>query len=265
MKLSIGVLLVGSLDWESKDYGDVFHRRITANDCQRIARRTKWRKERLMSDAASEFYVSAPIRYGRKSRTRGNSFTTVFSPELASRLGRAKAVRCKRDVTSIDDLTSEAMELWVAESSETHRGKLSANWGCVTLLVPEDFLNGSDRDERTALLANWTNRVTLDTDYGRASFSTKDREAARGNVIDGGRLKISWPALDDGKPLPLNLLLATVTDPEIGQTVTKDYPSPQNIAKAWNDAPEYAYYFRYNRLAGIQTAEDSEIEKFLKK
>ena len=257
MKLSIGVLLLGSLDWESKDYGDAFHRRITANDRQRIARRTKWRKERLMSDAASEFYVSAPICYGRKSRTRGDSFTMVFSPEFASRLGRAKAVRCKRDVTSIDDLTSEAMELWVAESSETHRGKLSANWGCVTLLVPEDFLNGPDRDERTALLANWANRVTQDTDYGRASFSAKDRKAAGGNVIDAGRLKISWPTLNNGKPLRFNLLLATVTDPKIGRTVTKDYPSPQNIAKAWNDAPEYTYYFRCNRLAGIQTADDS--------
>ena len=146
-----------------------------------------------------------------------------------------------------------------------HRGKLSANWGCVALLAPEDFLNGPDRDERTALLANWANRVTQDTDYGRASFSAKDRKAAGGNVIDAGRLKISWPTLNNGKPLRFNLLLATVTDPKIGRTVTKDYPSPQNIAKAWNDAPEYTYYFRCNRLAGIQTADDSEIEKFLKK
>jgi hypothetical protein len=129
MKLSIGVLIVGSLDWESKDYGEAFRRRLTADDRERIARRTKWRNDRLMEDVASEFRVRVPIRYGRKSITRGGSFTMVFSPEYVSRLGTAKAVRCKRSVISIDDLAAEAMKLWAAESNDTHRGKLSARWG----------------------------------------------------------------------------------------------------------------------------------------
>jgi hypothetical protein len=128
MKLSVGIIVVGSLDWESKDYGASFERKLSADDRRRVARRTAWRNNRLMQHAASQYRVRVPIRYGRKSASRGDTFTMVFSPEMASRLGSAKVIRCRTDVTSIDDLAAEAMELWVAESDETHRGKLSASW-----------------------------------------------------------------------------------------------------------------------------------------
>ena len=141
-----------------------------------------------MNEADSEFRVSVPIRYGRKSVTRGGSYTMVFSPEYTSSLGMAKVVRCKRDVTSIDDLTAEATELWVAESKETHRGRLSTGWGCVALLVSDTFLDGPDREERIGLLANWAERVAQEKNYGRAGFSAKDGEVAGGDVIVGGRL-----------------------------------------------------------------------------
>ena len=138
MKLSIGVIVVGSLDWESKDYGPSLRWKLKPGDLKRIERRNKWRNERLVANA-EEHRLRVPIRYGRRSRNREGTFTMVFSPELGSRLGIAKAIRCKRDVTSIADLTAEAMELWFAESNETHRGKLSASWGCVTLLIAPRF------------------------------------------------------------------------------------------------------------------------------
>jgi hypothetical protein len=59
------------------------------------------------------------------------------------------------------------------------------------------------------------------------------------------------------------LLLAAVTDPEIGVRGKLDYPSPKEIADAWNRAPEYTYYFRNNRLAGIEPADDTEIGELL--
>jgi hypothetical protein len=78
-------------------------------------------------------------------------------------------------------------------------------------------------------------------------------------------LQIPWPMLVDGGPVPLDLLLATVTDPQIGALGKSDYPSPKAIADEWNRSPAYAYYFHNNRLAGIETAEDAEIRKFLSK
>jgi hypothetical protein len=188
MKLSIGVILVGSLDWESRDYGPSFSRKLTLDDRRRIERRTEWRSDRLLKDASTEYRLRVPIRYSKRSRTRGSTFTMVFSPEYVTRLGIAKAIRCKRDVTSIDDLVAEATELWVDESNETHRGKLSGSWGCVTLLLPPNFLNAPDRKERSALLANWAEVAAREKTYGKARFSAK--EVAGGNVIAAGQLQI---------------------------------------------------------------------------
>jgi hypothetical protein len=141
-----------------------------------------------LKDASTEYRLRVPIRYSKKSRTRGSTFTMVFSPEYVTRLGIAKAIRCKRDVTSIDDLVAEAAELWAAESNETHRGKLSGSWGCVTLLLPPNFLNAPDRKERSALLANWAEVAAREKTYGKARFSAK--EVAGGNVIAAGQLQI---------------------------------------------------------------------------
>jgi hypothetical protein len=67
-----------------------------------------------------------------------------------------------------------------------------------------------------------------------------------------------WPTLDDEKSLPLDLLLATDTDPQIGLPGTSGYPSAEDIADAWKSNPKYAYYFHYNRPAGIETADDGK-------
>jgi hypothetical protein len=107
MKLSIGVIVVGSLDWESKDHGPPFRWKLEPGDAERIEHRTRWRNNRLAKN--TEYRVRVPIRYGRKSGKRENTFTIVFSPEFGNRLGTAKAIRCKRDVTSIADLTAEAV------------------------------------------------------------------------------------------------------------------------------------------------------------
>jgi hypothetical protein len=264
MKLSIGVIVVGALDWESKDYGPSFRWKLKPGDTERIERRTRWRNDRFVKNA-DEYRLRVPIRYGRKSSNRGNTFTMVFSPEFGTRLGTAKAIRCKRDVTSIAELTAEAMELWVAESNETHRGKVSASWGCVALLIHSNFLIGPDREERANLLASWAKRVAREKTYGQGRFSARDKEIAGGKVIVDGRLQIPWPMLVEGGPVPLDLLLATVTDPQIGASGKSDYPSPKNIAEGWNRAPHYAYYFLNNRLAGLETAEDADIGKFLNK
>lgn len=259
MKLRIGVLVVGSLDWESKDYGPSFHRELDEKAHAQIDRRTKWRRNRLKSDAASEFVVRVPIRYGRKSCSRGNTFTMVFSPECEERLGIAKAISCAAEVSSIRQLVAEAEELWVAESSSSQRGKLSSNWGCVALVLPQDFLRRAPQDERKALLDAWATRVSREKSYGKLGFSDEDKRMAGGPVISDGCLRIDWPKLLDGGELPLDLLLATPTDPQ----VSSSYPTPEDIAKAWKANSDFSYYFHFNKRVGIRTADDDEIDRFL--
>ena len=105
---SLGVLIIGSLLWESNQ--------------QRVA----WR-ERL--DMGRPRHVRVPIRYGRFSERR-RAYTMVFWPDLAeNRFGHAIAIQCRSY-----DIVEEAKCLWVAESKTPVEGGVSASWGCVALL-----------------------------------------------------------------------------------------------------------------------------------
>jgi hypothetical protein len=57
----------------------------------------------------------------------------------------------------------------------------------------------------------------------------------------------------------LDLLLATATDPQIGSK-RSNYPTAKEIADAWCSKPKYDYYFRFNKMTGIRTADDDEID-----
>jgi hypothetical protein len=89
LNLRTGVLVVGSLDWESTIYGGAF---VATLDPVR----SNWRKTRLKVDKRSTQYVRVPIRYGRLSESRGNTYTMVFSPELGPRLGVSARTEASR-------------------------------------------------------------------------------------------------------------------------------------------------------------------------
>ena len=84
MPLTVGILIIGSLLWDK--------------------RQQAWRNARL--DMASIDSVTAPIRYGRLSSSRGNTYTMVFSRGCDT--GQGAVVRCMHPVSSVDDLISEA-------------------------------------------------------------------------------------------------------------------------------------------------------------
>ena len=138
---SLGVLIIGSLHWDP--------------DC----RRKKWRADRLLN-LHSERFVRAPIRYGRRSRKRGCSYTMVFSSGLgADQYGRAIVVPCKHRVYGKDNLIREAECLWAVEA-KTKPGdprRLSADWGCVALLVNPNLTKS---DQLCTLLDGWNERVS---------------------------------------------------------------------------------------------------------
>src|SRR5260370_7892191 len=123
--LTAGVLIIGSLLWDSKKG------------------RPAWREARL--DRTSAQSVTAPIRYGRLSESRGNTYTMVFSRLCDA--GRAKVLRCTRSISTPEDLIVEAEALWKAEQPGACPGRIAAEWGCVALLcnpdrqIPENLLN----------------------------------------------------------------------------------------------------------------------------
>ena len=235
--LLLGVLIIGSLYWD------------------RACHRTNWRRDRL--DQCRGRHVRVPIRYGRRSKTRGCSYTMVFSSGLgADDYGRAIVVPCSQRARNVADVVDEAVCLWTAETPQgkNSQGRVSAEngWGCVGLLPnPERPLPADVR-------AGWKQQVSREPRYGR--LNAADNEDAA--VDESGFLTIPWPESEDGSGLEVDVLLATATNPTIDGG---DYPSAQQVADAWNsrDGRDYVDYFCKNRAYGIKTFQDDSIQERL--
>ena len=232
MPLTAGVLIIGSLLWDS------------------TKRRPVWRETRL--DVASTQTVTAPIRYGRLSESRGNSYTMVFS-RLAP-TGRGKLVPCSHTISTVQDLVAEAECLWKAEQPGAEAHRIGSDWGCVALLcnpyrdIPEDLLKG------------WSGRVASEPGYGNVS-QTKEEGVL---VNEQGLLRIEWPRLvGRDAAADLDLILVTANDPEITPS-SPSYPTAEVIAEAWNRAGKHVEYFWRNSDNGISTFQDAEIRALLR-
>ena len=237
-KYKIGVLIIGSLYWDKK-----CHRR-------------KWRCDRLRK--SEKQYVKVPIRYGRLSSTRGNSYTMVFSTWLCrEKLGRAIVVPCAQDINTGENLVKEAECLWTAETTDgdNPHNLISAKdgWGCVALL------KNPNRTICDDLHDSWTKRVCEESKYRKKIISAYGEEEI---VNQCGFLKIPWPKTVDGSDLNFDALLATVTCPKPDKG---RYPSAQAVADAANKSDKGREYFCKNRKHGIETFQDDEIKGHLAK
>jgi hypothetical protein len=230
LPLNGGILIVGSLLWDE--------------------RREGWRRSRLDMESAES--VTAPIRYGRQSETRGNTYTMVFSSGCDT--GKATVIRCRHAASSSDDVICEAEHLWAAEQNAAVSRTISANWGCVTLLF------NPERNIPQAFLTGWANRVAQIPNYGNMPQLPEEGRL----VSDGGLLQIAWPRrAADGSAVSLDFLLATATRPTLtGKRLS--YPTVEMIANAWNaDTGNHVEYFWKNNDHGIQTFQDNAILQLL--
>lgn len=117
MNFTVGIWIIGSLMWDKREH------------------RESWRQDRLWIDAAIR--VRSPIRYGRVSGERSNTYTMVFSnASFPSQLGWALVVPCRCSVSDPEQLIKEAEALWMAEQSKSSKlSRVSADWGAVGLLL----------------------------------------------------------------------------------------------------------------------------------
>ena len=227
MPLNAGILIIGSLFWD------------------REKGRPAWRDARL--NMARSQNVTAPIRYGRLSGSRGNSYTMVFSRLCLG--GQAKLVPCSHTILTVQDVIAEAECLWKAEQPAAIAQRIAAKWGCVALLC------NPNRDIPDALLKGWEERVTREPGYGNVTQAQDEGIL----VSTDGLLSIDWPRLvDSGASADLDLLFVTANDPEITAS-SPAYPTAEAIAGAWNAAGDYVEYFWKNRDCGICTFQDTEI------
>lgn len=244
MDLHAGILLIGSLYWETT------HK----------SHRQEWRNDRL--DISAEFYVRVPIRYGRRSHKRNDTYTMVFSQlcQRTHKCGQAIVIPCQQPLSSHKDLIHEAKQLWWAEQScrpaKSDIG-LATDWGCVALLT-----NPKGQKLPPEWRDAWMKTVS---ETGQRSYGGLKCASDEEPIVDAsGMLKIDWPrAVDSGKLgqlTRLDLLLATANEPDL---VGSQYASSQAIANAWIRVPGEARYFRENRKSGIETFQDESINALL--
>jgi hypothetical protein len=241
MKLTAGILIIGSLHWSTEPH------------------RISWRDNHLQK--AKDVAVKVPIRYGRVSRSK--TYTMVFAP--GSDMEQARVFECKLTVSCIEELVREAQALWLAESPDGSPRQptetLSGGWGCVTLLVNDQS------NVPQSLLDQWAERISQER-FGRVRQRSYDSQRYSVNgvssITDQGTLAIDWPnRADTGQRFAgRDLLLATATRPT-PYLDTGDFAPVEVIADAWN-AVKDATYFRCNRANGFRTFQDAEIAALLR-
>ena len=234
--MRVGALIIGSLAWDPSDL------------------RRDWRETRLSMEAAQR--VTAPIRYGRLSWSRGDTYTMVLSPsciESGTGTGVGLAVPFRHEIGSAKDLIEEAIRLWRIESNEdgVSPGVLSAEWGSIALLL------NPDRSRPPGLLTAWAGAVSCSPGYG--GLPTSEGESC---IVDAsGLAQCPWPSVvESGRPVPLDALLGAATAAEIKNG---RYPTSASVAEAWRDRPEEAKYFWKTRECGIETVHDEAVLRAL--
>ncbi|MBV7270663.1 hypothetical protein [Winogradskyella luteola] len=224
-----GVLIVGSLLWERSEI------------------RSKWRRESLR--ITNRVNIKAPIRYGRISESRYDTYTMVLSSKCNSKndIGRAVFVPFLNDRLSIERIIEESKFMIDAERNKVKDfNRLNWGWGCVGIVInPKHFKN----DELKNLLNTWSEN------YSRGFDPQQYKIGDEVPIINsGGVLNITW----DNKIDDYDFFIATVTKPNV-----KAYPTEEVIANLMIEN-NYFDYFENNINNAISTFQDKNIELILK-
>lgn len=229
--LRIGVLIIGSLLWETNTH------------CRKA-----WREDRL--DMSNRKLVQTHTRYGRVSESRSRQYTMVFSPSAAS--STAFVVPCRATVTSASAFFEEAEQLAGREGYGT--GSRWPVWGTVAVLASPTFDSSGLADD---WMQYFQGRVHSDCEV-----LTRHGPGEAPSVNRNGFLQVGWPkGITSEVVSECDAILATANAPR--PWTTARYATPQQIAEACVDAGR-ADYFRNNLLAGIRTADDFEIWRHIK-
>lgn len=232
--MRVGILIIGSLFW---DWSHI---------------RCRWRQERLC--CSQRRVVTAPIRYGKKARKRGDTYTMVFSRSAGN--GKALVVPAKAECSKWEHLLHEARCLWAAERDVEGTEGICADWGKVCLMP------NPKTDPKDDLVKAWSTHIA---DLG-AAYSPLPSATDEQPVLDHktGLALFGWPhdVATNENLSGFDLLLMTANSP----TLTRgQYASAKQIASAWReDTADNVMYFYNNRHVGITTFEDNDILQFLR-
>ena len=79
--MNVGILVIGPLYWDNND-------------------RKAWRTVHLNMN--EKIQVKVPIKYGRKSKTRGDTYTMILNNSV--KMGKAVVIPCINPIENVEDL-----------------------------------------------------------------------------------------------------------------------------------------------------------------
>lgn len=228
-----GVIIVGSLIWDTS-----------------IARE-KWRRVAFIN-SVERIKVPVKIRYGRESRSRSDTYSMIFSNHPSTEFGEAFILEFKDPIKSFKNLEEQAYNLAQAEGiyRDHNERTLLANWGAVGVLFNPD-IEGKDKRNSDFLKNKWKGMYRGFNKMVPDKYTIDKSEMPV--ITEEGFLHIDWvEEMDD-----FDLLLATPTVPNTGRPLTaREIADRMNEKKYWD-------YFSKNRDNQISTFQDIEISKFL--
>lgn len=233
--MKLGVIVIGSLLWdESKD-------------------RVTWREQSLNLDEKVQVYL--PIRYGRCSNSRRDTYTMVFSNICYSKnygLGKGWIFPAVTPINSFGDLIHEVKKMGLVEGFSDG---ISRPWGSVAIKFNPQKVNLDQIKEK------WISFMSKKL-VGSTLLKTK-LKSEKGAITSEGLLNIKWPQLTKNLSFEFDFdfLITTVTKPTLGKK--KRYPSVNEIVASMNES-DYWEYFKNNRAHGICTFQDYRIQSLKK-
>lgn len=235
MKLKGGVIIIGSLIWEDH---------LNSKKADNI--RKEWRKQNLIDNPT---LTKVPIRYGRESQTREDTYTMIFSKSCEVNLGQGLILPFNQDIITFEGLERQAIALAIAEGIyKAENLRLTSSWGSVGLLINAE-LNETDFASKELIQKKWTDiyRSYSDT-FIADSYKIMDENSSP--ITQDGFLNISWQTEMNA----FDLLIATPVMPK-----PKSLLHANDIAQRMIDK-KYQTYFQSNKKHKIATAADDEIQ-----
>jgi len=246
--LNGGLLVMGSLCWE--------HTGI----------RSAWRQEALAM--AHKISVPLPIRYGRISTTRYNTYTMVYSmdlPENHRGTGYVVPFRQNPFRSPSDILTAAETVIRVERNLSTEGWKqvrsrdavsFDWHWGALGLAINPRLRQREDDRQYFSeqLRREW--RGSFSAGFRASRYQLPGETAAF--ITGDGTLRFRWPpGVDD-----LDFVMGTVIRPSRDEA-QPGYPSARTIAEAMYRVNCYNYFLS-NYRCGITTFQDDEILRLIR-
>lgn len=227
------VIVIGSLLWENEE---------NSLDKDQGKLRTKWRENLALEKKIS---IRVPIRYGRKSRNRQDTYTMVFSNSVTD-LGTGFLIPFMKEISSFDELKEQAFDLSKAEgiSTERYPKRLISSWGAVAIQFNK---------KRSDILSNFQESWHKEfNNFENQSYRIGSEEPA---ITKNGELNFEINFPDE-----IDYIFATPLKP-----IISEYPTISKIAEAINESkPKYDIYVRENFNNGIRVLNDIELLELIK-